>query len=204
MTDLKELKQNVLMTAKKAYDEKLMAGTSGNISAYFREKQWIVITPSSYDYSLMAEEDIVVIDLDGNLVEGRHKPSSEWKMHAEIYRHLSHANAVVHTHSPYILNSISNARAYDLERHVALDNLSAFSSDDLAEGYFEADEYSDELKKQLARYEILCFSDEVTEEERAERAELRIKLKNMSSELSGTAKEKFEDIERRRKLNDQN
>ena len=101
MTDLKELKQNVLMTAKKAYDEKLMAGTSGNISAYFREKQWIVITPSSYDYSLMAEEDIVVIDLDGNLVEGRHKPSSEWKMHAEIYRHLSHANAVVHTHSPY-------------------------------------------------------------------------------------------------------
>ena len=101
MTDLKEMKQNVLMTAKKAYDEKLMAGTSGNISAYFREKQWIVITPSSYDYSLMAEEDIVVIDLDGNLVEGRHKPSSEWKMHAEIYRHLSHANAVVHTHSPY-------------------------------------------------------------------------------------------------------
>lgn len=86
MTDLRELKQNVLMTAKKAYDEKLMAGTSGNISAYFREKQWIVITPSSYDYSLMAEEDIVVIDLDGNLVEGRHKPSSEWKMHAEIYR----------------------------------------------------------------------------------------------------------------------
>ena len=54
---------------------------------------------------------------------------------------------IVTTHSPYILNSISNARAYDLERHVALDNLSAFSSDDLAEGYFEADEYSDELKK---------------------------------------------------------
>ena len=52
MTDLKELKQNVLMTAKKAYDEKLMAGTSGNISAYFREKQWIVITPSSYDYRI--------------------------------------------------------------------------------------------------------------------------------------------------------
>ena len=111
---------------------------------------------------------------------------------------------IVTTHSQYILNSISNARAYDLERHVALDNLSAFSSDDLAEGYFEADEYSDELKKQLARYEALCFGDEVTEEERAERAELRIKLKNMSSELSGTAKEKFEDIERRRKSNDRN
>ena len=52
---------------------------------------------------------------------------------------------IVTTHSPYILNSISNARAYDLEKHIELDNLSAFSSDDLAEGYFEADSYSDEL-----------------------------------------------------------
>lgn len=53
---------------------------------------------------------------------------------------------IVTTHSPYILNSISNAKAYDLERQVELDNLSGFSSDDLAEGYFEADAYSDELK----------------------------------------------------------
>ena len=60
---------------------------------------------------------------------------------------------IVTTHSPYILNSISNAKAYDLERHVELENLSVFSSDDLAEGYFEADEYSNELKKQLERYE---------------------------------------------------
>ena len=109
---------------------------------------------------------------------------------------------IVTTHSPYILNSISNAKAYDLERNVELDNLSVFSSDDLAEGYFEADEYSDELKKQLNQYEELCFKKEPTEEERAQRAELRIKFKNLSSELSGSAKEKFEDIERRRKEND--
>lgn len=111
---------------------------------------------------------------------------------------------IVTTHSPYILNSISNAKAYDLERHVELENLSVFSSDDLAEGYFEADEYSDELKKQLERYEELCLKKDLTEEEHAQRAELRIKFKNLSSELSGTAKEKFEDIEWRRKSNDQN
>lgn len=105
---------------------------------------------------------------------------------------------IVTTHSPYILNSISNAKAYDLERHMELDNLSAFSSDDLAEGYFEVDEYSDNLKKSLERYEELCLRKELSDEERAERAELKIKLKNMSSELSGTAKEMFEDIERRR------
>ena len=111
---------------------------------------------------------------------------------------------IVTTHSPYILNSISNAKAYDLERHVELENLSAFSSDDLAEGYFEADEYSDELKKQLEQYEKLCLKKDLTEEEHAQRAELRIKFKNLSSELSGASKEKFEDIEWRRKSNDQN
>lgn len=111
---------------------------------------------------------------------------------------------IVTTHSPYILNSVSNAKAYDLERHIELENLSVFSSDDLAEGYFEADEYSDELKIQLEQYEKLCFKKNLTEEERAQRAELRIRFKNLSSELSGAAKEKFEDIEWRRKTNDQN
>lgn len=110
---------------------------------------------------------------------------------------------IVTTHSPYILNSISNAKAYDLERHMELDNLSAFSSDDLAEGYFEADEYSDKLKQRLERYKELCFKKELKDEERAERAELKIEFKNISSELSGTAKEMFEDIERRRE-NDKN
>ena len=60
----------------------------------------MVITPSSYDYDIMELEDVVVIDLEGNLIEGIHKPSSEWKMHAEIYKHLPDTGAVVHTHSP--------------------------------------------------------------------------------------------------------
>lgn len=111
---------------------------------------------------------------------------------------------IVTTHSPYILNSISNARAYDLEKHIELDNLSAFSSDDLAEGYFEADSYSDELKELLKRYEELCFKQDINEEERAERAQLRTKFKNLSPELSRDAREKFKDIEQRRKQNDQN
>lgn len=101
MENLAQLKQAVLRIAKKAYEEKLMAGTSGNMSVFCREKGVVVITPSSYDYSLMEEQDIVVIDLNGNVVEGHRRPSSEWRMHAEIYRHLPHVGAVVHTHSPY-------------------------------------------------------------------------------------------------------
>lgn len=101
MEELSHLKLSVLMTAKKAYREKLMAGTSGNMSVFYREKGWMIITPSSYDYEIMEEKDIVVTDLEGNVIEGCHRPSSEWRMHAEIYRHLSHVGAVVHTHSPY-------------------------------------------------------------------------------------------------------
>lgn len=101
MKDLTQQKQAVLRIAKKAYAEKLMAGTSGNMSVFCPEEGLMVITPSSYDYSIMEEQDIVVTDLDGHVVEGRHKPSSEWKMHAEIYKHLPRVGAVVHTHSPY-------------------------------------------------------------------------------------------------------
>lgn len=99
--DLTQLKQAVLQAAKKAYEEKLMAGTSGNMSVYCPEEKRMVITPSAYDYGIMEEKDIVVTDLEGNVVEGCHSPSSEWKMHAEIYKHLPHVGAVVHTHSPY-------------------------------------------------------------------------------------------------------
>ena len=98
---MKEMKRQVLRTAQKAYQEKLMAGTSGNMSIYCPERGVVAITPSSYDYSKMEEKDIVIIDLDGTVLDGWLKPSSEWKMHVEIYRHLPHVKAVVHTHSPY-------------------------------------------------------------------------------------------------------
>lgn len=109
---------------------------------------------------------------------------------------------IVTTHSPYVLNSVSNAKAYDLEKKVELDNLAAFSADDLAEGYFDTDEYADELKQLLKRYEELAFIKNASEEEKAERAEIRLKLKNLSIDLNGNAREKFEEIEQRRKLND--
>lgn len=98
---MKQWKQQVLEAAQKAYHEKLMAGTSGNMSIYCPECQLVAITPSSYDYGKMEEQDIVVIDLEGQVIEGWLNPSSEWRMHVEIYKHLPHVRAVVHTHSPY-------------------------------------------------------------------------------------------------------
>lgn len=101
MTMYKELKKRLTVTAKKAYGEKLMAGTSGNMSVFLPETGHMIITPSSYDYEIMEDEDLVIVDLKGNIIEGIHKPSSEWRMHAEIYKELPEVKAVVHTHSPY-------------------------------------------------------------------------------------------------------
>ncbi|MCI1902526.1 MAG: class II aldolase/adducin family protein [Enterococcaceae bacterium] len=96
-----EAKKEVLDVAKKAHQEKLVAGTSGNVSIYLKSKDLVVITPSSIPYASMKDSDISVITLDGKVVDGKHSPSSEWPMHTEIYRKLEKECALVHTHSPY-------------------------------------------------------------------------------------------------------
>ncbi|MFW9806614.1 MAG: class II aldolase/adducin family protein [Candidatus Thorarchaeota archaeon] len=75
----------------------LVIGSSGNAS--LRVGDHIVISPSSVHYTDMTVEDVVVIDLDGNEVEGTRNPSVETPMHLEIYRTRDDALAVVHTHS---------------------------------------------------------------------------------------------------------
>ena len=96
-----EIRTHLLAVTKQAYHEGMFAATSGNLSIYDRESGRMYITPSSYPYDIMTEDDIMVIDLDGSILEGKHKPSSEWKMHAAVYRADARVNAIVHTHSPY-------------------------------------------------------------------------------------------------------
>lgn len=99
--DIRTAKLQVLAYSKKAYKEKLMAGTSGNLSVCIPEKHCFVITPSSVDYNEMQEEDLVLLDFSGHVLEGHYPPSSEWRLHAGIYRNIPRVAAVVHTHSPY-------------------------------------------------------------------------------------------------------
>lgn len=95
------VKQHLVDVAKKAYADKMFAATSGNLSIYDRETGRMYITPGSYPYEIMTADDVMVIDLDGNILEGKHKPSSEWRLHAAVYRSNEKAGAIVHTHSPY-------------------------------------------------------------------------------------------------------
>jgi ribulose-5-phosphate 4-epimerase/fuculose-1-phosphate aldolase len=95
-----EMKRRIQQTALKAYTEKLVAGTSGNVSEYDREGGVMAITPTNMDYRIMSPEDVVLMRLDGYVIEGALKPSSEWRLHAELYKGFDHVNAVIHTHSP--------------------------------------------------------------------------------------------------------
>lgn len=96
-----ETKRILLNMTRRSYEEALFAGTSGNLSVYDREKETMIITPSSIPYETMKEEDLVLMKLSGEIIEGRHKPSSEWRMHAAVYKEREDVGAVVHTHSPY-------------------------------------------------------------------------------------------------------
>ncbi len=79
----------------------LVKGTFGNISIYNREKNLMAISPSGKDYFDTTPEDIMVVSLDGEIVDGNCKPSSEYDLHRIFYQKRSDINAVVHTHSTY-------------------------------------------------------------------------------------------------------
>ena len=97
-----EIRAELLKVTRRAYfQDHMFAATSGNLSVYDRQTGRMFITPGSFPYEDMTEDDMMVIDLDGNVLEGKHKPSSEWKLHAAIYRNFAGVCAVVHTHSPY-------------------------------------------------------------------------------------------------------
>jgi L-fuculose-phosphate aldolase len=92
------VKEEVLETAKKMVELGLNAGTEGNISARQLDGN-IVITPSSLDYNVMTVDDLVVIDLDGNVVEGSRGPSSEKAVHLECYKAYEEVGSVIHSHA---------------------------------------------------------------------------------------------------------
>ncbi|WP_068003247.1 class II aldolase/adducin family protein [Pseudovibrio axinellae] len=92
-----QLRRKVIETARALQSTGLTHGTSGNVSA--RYKNGMLITPSGIPYEDLQLEKIVFMDLDCGYY-GDYLPSSEWRMHMDIYRHYVEAEAVVHSHSP--------------------------------------------------------------------------------------------------------
>ena len=101
MKTIEEMRKEEFDLTKQSYKEQLMAGTSGNLSMYDPESKIMVITPTSIPYEIILPEDMVAMRVDGTIIDGHYAPSSEWRLHAEIYKAFPDAGAVVHTHSPY-------------------------------------------------------------------------------------------------------
>ncbi|WP_353106603.1 L-fuculose-phosphate aldolase [Acetoanaerobium noterae] len=94
-------KEQVVRYGRKLIDRRLTTGSGGNISVYNREKNLVAISPSGLDYYETTPEDIVILDIDGNLVEGKHRPSSEAGMHLAFYKNRADVSGIVHTHSKF-------------------------------------------------------------------------------------------------------
>lgn len=98
---LEELKEQVYEGNIALAKEGLVVWTGGNLSAYDEEHEVIVIKPSGMLYDEMRPQDMVVVAMDGKIVEGEHGPSSDTLSHLGIYKHRPDVRSIVHTHSTY-------------------------------------------------------------------------------------------------------
>ncbi len=98
---LQKEREEVVAYCKKLITQGLTKGTGGNISILNREKGLFAMSPSGIDYFETEPEDVVVMNLDGEIVDGERKPSSEHELHRIFYTKRDDINAVVHTHSVY-------------------------------------------------------------------------------------------------------
>ncbi|MDU1906086.1 MAG: L-ribulose-5-phosphate 4-epimerase [Dysgonomonas sp.] len=98
---LESLKKEVYEANLDLVKHGLVIFTWGNVSAIDREKQLVVIKPSGVAYENMKPDDMVVLDLDGNIIEGNLKPSSDTATHLVLYKAFPNIGGIVHTHSTY-------------------------------------------------------------------------------------------------------
>ena len=98
---LETLKEKVFRANLDLVKHGLVIFTWGNVSAIDRETNLVVIKPSGVSYEEMKAEDMVVVDLEGNIVEGKLRPSSDTATHLVLYKAFPEIGGVVHTHSTY-------------------------------------------------------------------------------------------------------
>ncbi len=98
---LEQLKEQVFQANLDLVKHGLVIFTWGNVSGIDREKGLVVIKPSGVSYEKMKASDMVVIDLEGNIVEGNLKPSSDTPTHLVLYKSFQNIGGVVHTHSEW-------------------------------------------------------------------------------------------------------
>jgi L-fuculose-phosphate aldolase/L-ribulose-5-phosphate 4-epimerase len=101
VNEYKGLKLAMRKAAKRAYDIRLQSGDGGNLSVRIAGEELILIKSSGYSFGDMGDENIVLVDFDGNIVSGDKNPSREILTHVAIYRERKDVTAIFHSHSPW-------------------------------------------------------------------------------------------------------
>lgn len=165
---LMEKERNKLIEyGKKLVVEKLTKGTGGNLSVFDRNLGYIAITPSGIDFFEMKDKDIVILDLNGNVVEGENLPSSEWQMHLKLYKTREDIDAVIHAHTLYstvlaCLHEELPATHYMIAvagKNVRVANYATYGTEELAENAAKAMEERKAVL--LANHGILAGSNDL-------------------------------------------
>ncbi|WP_455367509.1 class II aldolase/adducin family protein [[Eubacterium] cellulosolvens] len=107
--EIEQLKKEVIETAKLMFEEELVKLTFGVASARIPETPKAIITPSGFSKASVKTSDLIIVDLEGQRIEGHLRPSVETKMHCFIHKHRVDVGAVLHTHSP-IASAFASAR----------------------------------------------------------------------------------------------
>lgn len=111
---LEQLKQEVLEANLDLPRYNLVTFTWGNVSGIDRDKGLVVIKPSGVEYDKLRRDDMVVLDLEGNIVEGSYRPSSDTATHLVLYKAFPNIGGIVHTHSPWATGWAQAAEAFRL------------------------------------------------------------------------------------------
>ncbi|MFW5992128.1 MAG: L-fuculose-phosphate aldolase [Halanaerobiaceae bacterium] len=161
-------REQVRKYGRRLIETDLTTGTGGNISVYNREQELMAIKPTGMEYMKIKTEDIPIMDLDGNKIEGSKSPSSEYEMHRIFYRKREGIGAVVHTHSIYSTTiSCLNREIPPVHYLVAFSGekvpcaeYATFGTEELAEEAYEAmkDKYNATL---LANHGLLAVGKDI-------------------------------------------
>ncbi len=164
---LEKEREVIVAHGQKLVTHGLTKGTGGNISIYNKEEGLMAISPSGLDYFKTSVKDIVVLDLEGNKIDGNGNPSSEYNMHRILYQKKEGIYAVVHTHSTYC--AILAALHWNIEpvhyligyagRNVRCAPYKLFGSEELAQVALEY--IQDRYAVLLANHGLLAIGDSI-------------------------------------------
>ena len=144
---LQKEREQIIEFGIKMLESGLTKGTGGNLSIFNRGEKLMAISPSGIEYQKIQPEDVVIIDLEGNIVDGTKVPSSECDMHRIFYKHREDIDALIHTHTVYAtsiacmnwdLPSVHYLVAFAGTNVVKCAKYATYGTVDLAKNAFEA------------------------------------------------------------------